>query len=232
MAAFVLVHGSGQNARCWARVRHALTERGHRMAAPDLPKQAPDWGLEDYAAAIAESIVEPQTVVVGHSMSGVFLPLVPQVRECALLVFLAAVVPEPGTSVREQFAEDRSMFCRQWIEAGPRWFDESQKESLAREFLFHDCDEATIPWALGTLDRLDTRHLVTQPCPLSSWPSVPAASIVATQDRTLSPDWCRRISRRVLHQEAIEVPTGHCPHVSRPEEIAEALGRLATHAAG
>jgi hypothetical protein len=54
---------------------------------------------------------------------GVFLPLVAQVRDCALLVFLAAVIPEPGKSVRDQFAEDPGMFSRDWIEAGPRWFD-------------------------------------------------------------------------------------------------------------
>src|SRR5688572_15667071 len=112
MAAFVLVHGSGQNAGCWARVGDLLQARGHDVAAPELPKQAPTWGLRDYGAEIARAVVEPKTVVVAHSFSGVFLPLVAQARSCALLVFLAAVIPEPGKSVRDQFAEDPGMFCR------------------------------------------------------------------------------------------------------------------------
>lgn len=228
MATFVLVHGSGQNSDSWSRVSRVLRARGHVVAAPDLPKQTPGWGLEDFAAEIARSIVGPNTVLVGHFLCGAFLPLVPRVDDCALLVFLAAVIPEPGKSVRQQFTEDPEMFSSKWIEAGPRWFDMSQVEALAKEFLFHDCDEETLPWALRTVEMLGTRELVTQPAPFTKWPSVPAASIVATGDRTLSPDWGRRISRRVLRREPIEVQAGHCPHVSQPGKIADVLEQLAT----
>src|SRR6266700_4195646 len=137
MAAFVLVHGSGQNAGCWARVGGLLKARGHGVAAPDL----------------------------------------------------------------------------------------------AKEFLFHDCDEETLSWALRTVELLDTRRLVTQAARFARWPSVPAVSIVATLDRTLSPDWGRRISRRVLGREAIEIQAGHCPHVSQPGAIADILERLAAREA-
>jgi len=116
MAAFVLVHGSGQNSDSWTRVGGLLESRGHGVAAPELPKQAPGWGLEDHAAEISRSIVGPDTVLVGHSLCGVLLPLVPRVHDCALLVFLAAVIPEPGKSVREQFTEDPGMFSPKWIE--------------------------------------------------------------------------------------------------------------------
>ena len=227
MAAFVLIHGSGENAACWERVGRALEARGHEVAAPDLPKQQPAWWLADHAAEIARFVASPRTVVAAHSFSGVFLPLVAQRIECALLVILAAVVPEPGKSVRQQFDGDPGMFSPDWIRAGPRWFDRQERERLAREFLFHDCDEATLPWALGTVDLFDTRHLVSQPAPFESWPSVPTASIVATHDRTLTADWGRRISRRVLGQEPIEIEAGHCPHVSQPERTASILERLA-----
>jgi pimeloyl-ACP methyl ester carboxylesterase len=227
MAAFVLIHGSGQNAGCWARVGALLKARGHAVAAPELPKHAPDWGLEEFATEIARSVTEPNTVVVAHSFSGVFLPLVAKTQGCGLLVFLAAVIPEPGKSVREQFAEDAGMFSREWIEAGPRWFDESQRGGLAQEFLFHDCDGETLPWALRTVELFDTRHLVTQPEPFATWPRVQVASIVATADRTLTADWGRRMSRRVLSREPIEVQAGHCPHVSQPGEVARILEQLA-----
>jgi pimeloyl-ACP methyl ester carboxylesterase len=229
MANFILVHGSGQNAGCWSRVSSELRTRGHAVATPELPKRAPGWTLEDHAAKIAESAVAPRSVVVGHSFSGAFLPLVAQMCDCSLLVFLAAVIPEPGKSVRDQFTEDPAMFSSEWIAAGPRWFDKSQEKSLAKEFLFHDCDEETTSWALRTVASFDTRNLVTQPAPFAQWPNVPVASIVATSDRTLSPAWIRRISRHVLRTEAIEVQAGHCPHVSRPGDIADVLEQLATH---
>ena len=231
MASFVLVHGSGQNADSWSRVSSVLGARGHEVVAPDLPKQATEWGLEEYAAEIAGAIPAPHAVVVAHSLCGAFLPLVPPIRDCAMLVFLAAVIPEPGKSIREQFAEDPSMFSPQWLEAGPRWFDKSQVENIAVEFLFHDCDEETLPWALGTIEMIDTQRAITQPSPFTQWPSVPVASIVAAGDRTLTPDWGRRITRRVLGRDAIEVQAGHCPHVSQPGQIADVLERLATREA-
>jgi len=232
VAQFVLVHGSGQNAGSWSRVASLLKERGHDAAVPDLPKRAADWKLEDHAAEVAKSVAGPGTVVVAHSFCGTFLPLVANLRECGLLVFLAAVIPEPRKSVRDQHAEDPSMFTEEWIAAGKRWFDKSEEENLAREFLFHDSDEETIAWALTTIELMNTGHLVAEPCPLASWPEVPAASIIASGDRTLTAGWGRRMSRRVLGREAIEVDAGHCPHMSRPRIIADTLEDLAARHRG
>ena len=230
MADFVLVHGSGQNAGSWARVAERLASSGHAVVAPDLPKHAAGWGLQRYAAEIARS-VGPRTVVVGHSLSGIFLPLVAQAGPCGLLVFFAAVLPEPGRSVRQQLQADAAMFNPEWIKAGSRWFAADHVEALAREFLFHDCDDETLPWALSTLEMLDTRSLVLEPCPLQAWPDVPSVSVIATEDRTLSPDWGRRVSRLAPRCELTEMHAGHCPHMSQPHQTAELLERLARDAA-
>jgi hypothetical protein len=57
-------------------------------------------------------------------------------------------------------------------------------------------------------------------------------SIVASEDRTLTPDWCRRAARRAGHREIAEIGTGHCPHNSRPAALAALLAGLAIrHAA-
>jgi len=114
---------------------------------------------------------------------------------------------------------------RDRIAAGNRWFEPSERESLAREFLFHDCDETTLEDALASLDLLETRHLVTEPCPCEAWPSVLAESIVATLDRTLTAG--RRITRRMLGRKPIKLAAGHCPQVSRPRRVAAVLERLA-----
>src|SRR5262245_36520181 len=157
MASFVLIHGSGQNAASWGRVAAVLEARGHSVAAPDLPKHATEWSLRHHAAEVARFIRDPGAVVVAHSFSGVLLPLVANVGACGLLVLLAAVIPEPGKSVRQQFAEDPAMFSPAWIEAGSKWFDPAHRDALATEFLFHDCDPATRVWALGAVEAYDTR---------------------------------------------------------------------------
>ena len=224
---FVLVHGSGQNAASWSRVAERLRVQGHTATTPELPKQAPDDSLADYAAGIAESVDSIESIVVAHSFSGVFLPLVAAGHGCGLIVFLAAVIPEPGMSVRDQFTADSQMFSPEWIAAGPRWFDKTQYDGLAREFMFHDCDAATLEWGLTTMELYDTRHLATEPSPFTDWPDVPAAAIVAAADRTLTPAWQRRTCERVLGVEPVEIDSGHCPHVSHAHEVADRLMRLA-----
>jgi pimeloyl-ACP methyl ester carboxylesterase len=226
VAGFVLIHGSGQNASSWDRVAGRLRSRGHCVAAPDLPKERPEWRLEDYAAEAARGATD-DPVVVAHSFAGVLLPLVAGRIRCSRLVFLAAVIPEPRRSVRDQFLADNFMFSGGWIAAGPLWFDPSKRAWLAREFLLHDCDEDTIREALPSIELWDTRHLVTEPAPFDAWPDVPTASIVAALDRTLTAEWGRKMTRRVLGRDPIVIEAGHCPHVSRPDEVAAILERLA-----
>ncbi|MGE3171887.1 MAG: alpha/beta hydrolase family protein [Planctomycetota bacterium] len=227
MPHFVLVHGSGQNASCWARSAERLRAQGHATTAVELAKNAPSLTLEDHAHAIADAVADPDDVVVAHSLSGAFLPLVPALARCRLLVFLAAVIPEPGKSIRDQFTGDTTMFAPDWIAAGARWFDPKEQQGLAREFLFHDCAAEDLPWSLASVEAIDTRTLVTEPCPLADYPEVATAAIVATQDRTLTPDWIRRTSARVLGRAPMEIGSGHCPMNSRPAELAGLLAQLA-----
>lgn len=225
MAGITLIQGSTQNASAWDAVAALLRERGHSVAAPDLPKHEDDWTLRTYTDFIAERIAAARPrVVVAHSFCGVFLPLVAWHAE--VLVFEAGAVPEPGRSFREQFQADPSMFSPAWIASGPRWFEPSAKEQLAREFLFHDCDEAAIAGALASLEVFDTRHLVTEPSPMTEWPAIRSVSIICRGDRTITPEWSRRAAARI-GAEVVEIDGGHSPHTCRPAEIAAILDRVA-----
>ncbi len=226
MSRFVLVHGSGQNASCWDRVRAELAARGHASVAPELPKAA-GLGLADFADVIASSFEEPDAVLVAHSLCGVFLPLVAERRTCRCLVYLAAVIPQPGASVREQFTAEPAMFEPSWIAAGSRWADPAQRESLAREFLFHDGAPEALAWSLAGLEVIDSRAIITEPAPYTALPSIRAAAIVAAQDRTLSAAWCAARARRALGVEPIVIPTGHCPQNVQPAALAELLVAVA-----
>jgi hypothetical protein len=53
----------------------------------------------------------------------------------------------------------------------------------------------------------------------------PSTYVLPVDDRTLTPDWMRRAARERLKADPVEVPGGHCPHVSRPEHVAALLDR-------
>lgn len=100
----------------------------------------------------------------------------------------------------------------------PEWFgkDATSDPVLASYFLFHDCDLATLQWALTTLRLFAPPKLYAEPVPLA--PEIASTYIVATQDRTLRSDWCRREARQRLNADVLDIDAGHCPHISRTLE--------------
>jgi len=95
----VLVHGSYSGAWVWEQVRPDLEERGNRVTAIDLPVSDPNAGAGAYARTIIEAVdwTEPP-VLVGHSMSGLVVPVVAAARPVRRLVFVAAFLARPGVS--------------------------------------------------------------------------------------------------------------------------------------
>lgn len=137
MSLFCLVHGSTQNASGWARLVPELQKRGHRVVSPDLLADEPEASASRYAQAIAEAMrgSTEAPVVVGHSVSGIFLPLLPAYCAVSRMVFLAAFVPEIGKSPMEQLEANPEMFWRDWIGKDP-----TKNDAVAVQYLFHDCD--------------------------------------------------------------------------------------------
>lgn len=56
-----------------------------------------------YAQTIVREldVVDEDIILVGHSVSGIFLPLVARLRQVHHLVYLASFIPKPGTSIVE-----------------------------------------------------------------------------------------------------------------------------------
>lgn len=223
MSLFCLVHGSTQNASCWDLVIPELEQRGHEVVRMNLPTNQPQASATRYAGVIAEAIPRDRddAVVVAHSTSGLFLPLVPEKRCVRRLVFLAAVIPQIGKSLRDQVNDDKGMFNPEWLGKDP-----TKDERIALQFLFHDCSPERCKWALSTMSLMFARQAILEVCPLTVWPAVPSSYILSVEDRAIQPEWSRRAARERLRADPIELPGGHCPHVSRPGELAEVLAAL------
>lgn len=218
---FLLVHGSTQSPRGYDRLAAALHDRGHRSVSVDLPRDRPEWTAMQYAdvaAAQAESLTEPVLVV--HSAAGALAPAIAAATGARHIAWLATVLPDPGRSVLDQVRTDDGMFDAEW-----RTWTAGLEEAPAETayFLFHDCDLETLRWALSTTRLWSPRAVFGETAPAADLP--PSTYVLPTEDRTLTPAWMRRAATERLGTDPVEVPGGHCPHVSRPEQVAALLDR-------
>jgi hypothetical protein len=141
----------------------------------------------------------------------------------AAAVRLAAYVPDlvGGHSMADDIAAHRdAIFHADWLGVDP-----TSDPDLAVRFLFHDCDEATRQWALGTLRLFNPGPAVYRHAPSPLPPGITRSFILPAGDRTLRPDWMRQAARERLGVEPVEVSAGHCPHVSQPEGVAAILAK-------
>lgn len=221
MATFVLVHGSTHSARAWDLVKAELEHQHHTVITPELPADEPDASATRYADVIAALIPDSECpIVVAHSAAGWFLPLVAARRRVRRMVFLAAVVPRIGMSFLEQLRAEPEMINPAWLGKDPRI------ESVADEFLLHDCPPDRLTWAHATIRVVKAQQAMVERYPLEHWPEAPASYIVCAEDRTIKPTWSRKIAKSQLGIEPIELPGGHCPYFSRPTELAEIFIRI------
>ena len=232
MSTFALVHGAWHGGWCWERLTPELERLGHRVVAVDLPSDEPEALFDDYAAHVVAALdgADDDVVVVGHSLAGHTIPLVAARRPVRRLVFLCALIAQPGASFVDQLRADPDMFVPGY-EAGlapaderplRRWVD----FAVARETMYADCDEAD---ARAAFDRLRPQASTPyfEPCSLAAFPDVPATYVVAAEDRIVNPAWSRRAAPERLGVEAVELPGSHSPYLARPATLAELLAAQA-----
>jgi hypothetical protein len=216
----VLIHSTGQGAAGWERVVQALTRRGQTAHVVELPSD-PDLVAAGYAGLIRRHVgAVAAPIVLAHSGAGPLLPAAARALQACHQVWLAAWVPDPEASFFEEIdRHPRAAFHPDWIGKDP-----IEDDAVAAAFLYHDCDEATLEWALSTRRLFLPLGVYGQR--LSLAPEIPSTYIVAAHDRTIRPGWQRRMARERLGVEPLEIPSGHCPNVSRPDRLAELLADL------
>ncbi|KAA9158567.1 alpha/beta hydrolase [Amycolatopsis acidicola] len=212
---FVLIHGTTQSPAGWGRLVRVLEKRGHRAVTVDLPTNRPELLSEDYARCAVEQTDVDSPVVIGHSGAGLVLPAVGAALKARRLVWLAAAVPSELPFLSEMRAAAAEVVTPEWrgLEKPP-----ASDPVVAAYFLFHDCDLATLRWALPTVRTWYPRGVYGETV---TGEPLPSTYVLPTGDRTLRPEWMRRVARERLGVEPVEVPGGHCPHVSRPELVAD-----------
>ena len=222
---FVLVHGAWHDARAWDQLRDILDRRGCRSIAVDLPIEDTSVDASGYARAIATAARELSAeapVVVGHSMAGIAIPLLPALIPVRHLVFLAALIPAPGRCMADAQANEDVLGDTRAVardEQGRSYWTSSE---AATEILYHDC-EPGLARATAARLRPQARTPHEEPCPLQHMPDVPTSYILMREDRMIRPQWSRVAALQRLGVQPIELSGGHSPMLADPDQLTEVL---------
>ncbi|MHC0064407.1 alpha/beta fold hydrolase [Nostoc sp. UIC 10890] len=248
MSLFCLVHGAFQATWCWDLLIPYLETQGHKTVAMDLPIENASATLSQLANAVIQALpkTDPKTdddiVLVGHSMAGTIIPLVAEAVKVRQLVFVAALLPYPGVSTLDQFSHRLDSDTLKSFNYQPKdpskleqFYDEPDMyepasvgkdysdEAVLRDFFFHDCQPDVTQWAISKSRPQQSMAYIFETNPLKALPHVERKYIVCRNDRIISPTWSRYAARKRLGVDAIELPSGHCPHLSRPDLLASIL---------
>jgi Alpha/beta hydrolase family len=220
----ILIHSTGQGAAGWERVVAALARRGCGAHVVELPSD-PQLMTADYADLIRRQAgAFAGSVVLAHSGSGPLLPAAARALDAQRQVWLAAWVPDPRASfIDDVDAHLDAAFHPGWVGQDP-----IEDDAVAAAFLYHDCDESTLEWALSTRRSFVPEGAYRERISLAT--EIPSTYIVARHDRTIRPEWQHRMARDRLLVEPFEIPTGHCPNVSSPDVLAQILVGVAEDA--
>jgi hypothetical protein len=118
---FALVHGAWHVAWAWDALTPELEARGHRVVAPELPREDVDAGAAEYARVVIDALDRADdAIVVGHPLGGMTVPLVP----ARMHVCLCAYVPQPGRALIDRGPEAFR----------PRFADSAIRDELERSY--------------------------------------------------------------------------------------------------
>ena len=182
----------------------------------DLPCGDPAAGLTEYTDAVVDAIGDRRDdlVLVAQSLGGFTAPLVATRVRVELIVLVTAMIPRPGES------------------GGEWWANTGQPDAVAALGLPDDGEQtlfvhdvpADVLEAAGP-PREQTGTPMEEVWPLDAWPDVPTRFLLCMDDRFFPPEWMRGIVRDRLGIEPDEIPGSHCAFLSQPKAMVAAILR-------
>lgn len=235
MPRFLLVHGAWHGSWCMGQLAEALRARGHSVEALDLPGRADaqiagretEASLEGDRDHVAERVLaekEP-AIVVGHSLAGLILPMLPGHcgERLAGLVYLCAYRPRPGESATVIETAFGGPVMKPFFEKAGDGASIALSRGAA-PFLYHDVPDELAENAISRLlpqpKRLFLDRSIYDDTDLEGLPQL---YVLCRDDRVIPDTRQQAMASAPPAIETIEIACGHSPFLAQPEALSRTL---------
>jgi len=240
---FVLIHGGFHGAWCWEKLIPELERLGHTAVAIDLPghgeraTESINPCLVDYRNAVLD-VLEPEDVLVGHSMGGLIVTLVADAapEKIKHLIYISTILPYEGKSfaggaILQTFVNGLMWLFNGLTKLFPkmalRVYDSASKASVNSSFatwaFYHDCSPELAQWACSKLTHEYVRPLTEKINIPNFWKTqLPRSLILGKQDHILNPKLLSFLFNR-FGVVPVYIDAAHSAFLSQPETCAKLM---------
>ena len=221
----VLVHGAFADGTSWAKVIPILESRGFHVVAV----QNPLTSLSDDVNATRRIIAmqDGPVILVGHSWGGAVITEVGDDPKVVGLVYVAAWMPEIGTSANQTSEPFGPTSVLKEIKVDAQHF-----ASLSEEGVINDFADG-LPMAERRLvlavQGQTYGPMFDEKLTHAAWKSKPSWHVISMNDHTLSPAMEEDAAKR-SGGVAVKLPTCHVAMLQEPQKVADLITEAANGA--
>jgi len=233
----LLLHGAWEGAWAWGDTQPLLEAKGHKVHSFDLPGHGEDKTpiseitLQVYADAVRKEIdkIGEPVVLVGHSFAGYIIARAAEnnSENIEKVVFVASAVPYDGKTAAQIFEEDEgSELMKSLIISEDKSYATISRENV-RDVIVTTATEDQIDMIMPLLVPQAVNPFYEPVVTGENFAKVPKAYIETKKDRVISLKAQRLVQKEAGISEALTLDDGHVPLLTQPNELAEALAKVA-----
>jgi len=222
----VLVHGAFADGTSWGKVIPILAARGFHVVAV----QNPLTSLADDAEATRRMIAlqDGPVILVGHSWGGAVISEAGDDPKVVGLVYVAAYVPEIGSSAGQTGAAFGPTLGSKAITVDEKHFARMSEDGIINAFA-DGLPMAERRLVLAVQGQI-YGPMLDEKLTHAAWKSKPSWHVISTKDHTLQPAMEEDGAKRA-GGVAVRLPTCHVAMLQEPEKVADVITEAAKHAA-
>lgn len=226
----LLVHGAIADGSIWRHVIQNLQRNNFTVVASQLPLTS----FADDVKAVKRDLgaLQGSTVVVGHSYGGaVVTQAAAGATNVASLVYIAAIVPDTGESVRSLLTQyPRPPSAQYFVPVDPNEtppFFIFQRDQFP-EFVCHDVEHSTARAQAAAQGPTSETCYTTPIEGVPAWRQFPTWYQICSDDRSLDPTVQKAIADRAASPDHIaSIRASHYPLLSHPDKVTRFIEQAA-----
>jgi pimeloyl-ACP methyl ester carboxylesterase len=203
----------------WHRAVPLIRAAGHEPIAVDLPGDERRAGLAAYTDIIVGAIAERSDVIlVAQSLAGFTVPLVCARAPVRMVVFVNAMIPNPGETAGAWWGATGAVVAREQAAVRCGYTTEFDVGT----YFLHDVPHDVLRTG-PEQPREEAEAVFGEPCRFEHWPDIPVQVLAGKDDRFFPIEFQRRVAHERLGKEVEDIPGGHLVALSNAVGLAERL---------